>query len=149
MPDAQLIRCPFCATTNRIPVEKLAQGRQPICGTCKKPLPAFNKPMVVTDATFSSDVERSATPVLVDLWAEWCGPCRAIAPIIEQLAVEMAGRVQMAKLNVDENPLTAARFNASSIPLLLLLKNGQEVDRIVGARPKSEIAQRLELMLKR
>ena len=86
-------------------------------------------------------------PVLLDMWAEWCGPCRSIAPIIDQLSVELAGRVRVAKLNVDENPLTAERFNVRSIPALLVLKAGREVDRMVGAQPKAEISRRLERLL--
>jgi thioredoxin len=83
-------------------------------------------------------------PVLVDAWAPWCAPCRMIAPVIDQLAAEMAGRVRVAKLNVDENPATAARFRLRSIPTLLILSGGREVDRIVGVQPKTEIARRLE-----
>ena len=104
-------------------------------------------PVTVTDATFAAEVERSPVPVLLDLWAPWCGPCRMIAPMMVELAEEMAERVRVAKLNVDENPATAARFNVSSIPTLLVLKKGQEVDRIVGVQPKSEIARRLERIL--
>jgi thioredoxin 2 len=100
--------------------------------------------MTVTDATFAAEVERSPLPVLVDAWAPWCGPCRLIAPVIEELAVELAGRVRVAKLNVDENPATATRFNLRSIPTLLVLQRGREVDRIVGVQPKSEISRRLE-----
>ena len=105
---------------------------------------AANKPVTVTDATFSSEVERSPLPVLVDMWAPWCGPCRMIAPVIDQLASEMAGRVRFAKLNVDENPMTAQRFNIQSIPALLVLHGGKEVDRIIGVQPKPEILRRLE-----
>ena len=94
--------------------------------------------------TFSADVERSPLPVLLDLWGAWCGPCQMIAPVIEQLAKEMAGRIRVAKLNVDENPVTAERFHIRSIPALLILKSGQEIDRIVGAQPKSEIVRRLK-----
>ena len=99
--------------------------------------------MTVTDATFSAEVERSPLPVLVDMWAPWCGPCRMIAPSLDELATEMAGRVRFAKLNVDENPATASRFNVRSIPALLVFVGGREVDRIVGVQPKSEIAGRL------
>jgi thioredoxin len=103
--------------------------------------------MTVTDATFAAEVEQSPLPVLVDAWAPWCAPCRLIGPVIDELAVEMAGRVRMAKLNVDENPATATRFNLRSIPTLLVLQGGREVDRIVGVQPKSEISRRLERAL--
>ena len=147
MSDTKLIRCQACGTTNRVPREKLEQGLDPVCGRCKTPLATNSKPVMVTDATFSAEVERSPLPVLLDMWAPWCGPCRMMAPAIDQLAAEMAGRVRVAKLNVDENPMTAARFNARSIPTLLVLKAGREIDRIVGVQPKLEIARRLERVL--
>lgn len=84
-------------------------------------------------------------PVLVDMWAEWCGPCRMIAPTIEQLATELAGRVIVGKMNIDDNPATPSRFGVRSIPTLLVFKDGREVDRLVGLMPKQEILQRLEL----
>ena len=138
-----LIRCPHCGATNRVPLDKIEQGLQPTCGRCKRALPV-GVPVKVTDATFADEVERSPVPVLVDMWADWCGPCHMIAPVIDELAAQMAGRVKFVKLNVDENPSTAARFDARSIPTLLIVKNGREVDRIVGVQPKAEIARRLE-----
>lgn len=128
---------------NRVPSEKLAQGLQPVCGRCKKPLVANSHPVSITDASFPAEVEDSSVPVLVDMWAPWCGPCRMIAPVVDQLASELAGRVRVAKMNVDENPVTANRFNVRSIPSLLVFKGGREVDRIVGLQPKSEIQRRL------
>jgi thioredoxin 2 len=144
MADAVLIRCPGCGATNRVPREKVAVGLHPRCGRCKQRLTVHLEPVTVTDTTFAADVERSPLPVLVDAWAPWCGPCRTIAPVIEELASELAGRVRVAKLNVDENPMTAARFRLQSIPTLLVLAGGREIDRLVGVQPKSEILRRLE-----
>jgi thioredoxin len=105
------------------------------------------KPITVTDGTFAADVERSPLPVLLDMWATWCGPCKILAPVIEELAVDLAGRVRVGKLDVDENPATAARFGVRSIPTLLVLRDGRELDRIVGVQPKPEIARRLTRVL--
>jgi thioredoxin 2 len=142
--STSLTRCPACGATNRVPAEKLAAGLRPVCGHCKAPLTRPAAPVTVTDATFAAEVEQSPLPVVVDLWAAWCGPCRTLAPIIEELASEMAGRLRFAKLNVDENPTTASRFNVRSIPTLLVLRGGREVDRIVGVHPKAALARRLE-----
>ena len=144
MADTLLIHCPACGATNRVPQERIAQGLRPLCGRCKTPLPTDNQPVTVSDATFAAQVERSPLPVLVDAWASWGVPCRMIAPGIDELAPEMAGRVRVAKLNVDVNPLTASRFGLRSIPTLLVFNGGREVDRIVGVQPKSEILRRLE-----
>ncbi len=144
MSDALMIQCPACGTVNRVPQAKLAQGQRPVCGNCKAALPLSAGPITVTDQSFLNDVERSSLPVLLDLWAPWCPPCRMVAPIVEELATEMAGRVQVAKMNVDENPDTSRRFQVQSIPTLLVLKAGKEIDRMVGAQPKSEIVKRLE-----
>jgi thioredoxin 2 len=145
--EPQLMRCSYCGATNRVPQEKLEAGLEPICGRCKKPLTARPTPVAITDANFADEVERSPLPVLVDMWAPWCGPCRQVGPMVEQLAVELAGRVRVAKLNVDENPATAARFQIQSIPALLMFKGGREVDRIIGAQQKSEILRRVQRII--
>jgi thioredoxin 2 len=144
MSDTELIRCTACGANNRVPAAKLAQGLKPVCGQCKAPLQPAAGPLTVTDATFTAIVERSPLPVLVDAWAPWCGPCRMITPIVEELAAELAGQVRVTKLNVDDNPQTAARFDVRSIPTMLVIVNGREVDRIVGAQPKTAIRQQLE-----
>src|SRR5258705_4598272 len=116
MPGPQLASCRACGALNRVPQEKLEDGLAPVCGRCKKPLAAIHKPLTVTDATFSAQVERSPLPVLLDMWAPWCGPCQMLAPVIEDLAEELAGRLRVAKLNVDGKPATAARFHNRGLP---------------------------------
>jgi thioredoxin 2 len=143
--EAKIIICPSCGAKNRVPADKLREGLTPICGQCKSELTGAVDPVIVTDANFTQEVEQSKLPVLLDMWAPWCGPCRMIAPVIEQLASELAGKVKVAKSNTDENPMTASRFNVRSIPTLLVLKDGKEVDRIVGAAPKQEILRRLKV----
>lgn len=144
MAETIQISCSSCGAANRIPLDKLQPGRAPVCGRCKTPLPADAAPAIVTDGTFSEQVERSPLPVLVDFWAPWCGPCRILSPVVEQLAVEFAGRIRVAKMNVDDNPVTASRFDVRGIPALVLFRGGKEAGRQVGAQPKSELKRWLE-----
>ena len=144
MSDTELLRCAECGTMNRVAAAPRPRGARALCGRCKHPLMAVATAVKVTDATFAADVEQSSLPVVVDMWAAWCGPCRTLEPVIAELATELAGRLRFAKLNVDENPSTAARFGVQSIPTLLVVKGGREVDRIVGAQPNTEIARRLQ-----
>jgi thioredoxin 1 len=95
----------------------------------------------VSDATFDNEVLKSAEPVVVDFWAEWCGPCRQIAPALEEIAGSMNGKVKIVKLNVDENPATAAKYGIMSIPTLMLFKNGELASRQIGAQPKQKLEQ--------
>src|ERR1041385_5326445 len=145
--------CPNCGAKNRIN-ETLALAHKPICGKCGAflhDLPAGNaKPQIVTDASFSTEVIEASSlrPVLVDAWAEWCGPCRMIAPVLDQLAAESQGRYRIAKVNVDENPQLTSRFQIASIPTLLIFRNGQLVDRLIGVQPKQVIAERLQVAVR-
>jgi thioredoxin 1 len=97
----------------------------------------------LTDATFDSEVEKGKGLVLVDFWAEWCGPCRQIAPTVEQIAIENAGKIKVGKVDVDENNNTAAKFGVMSIPTLMLFKDGKLVERMVGAMPKERLMQKI------
>jgi thioredoxin 2 len=146
-----IAKCGQCGAKNRID-PAAARQRRPVCGKCGflLDLPGEvaednGKPLVVTDASFPSDVVEASKrlPVLVDCWAEWCGPCRVIAPTLDEIAAESAGRYRIAKLNVDENPSTSASFQIRSIPTLLIFSHGKLVDRIVGLQPKPAIAAKL------
>jgi thioredoxin len=148
-----IIKCAKCGTKNRVD-ETAAASQQPVCGKCGAVLDAQNgagavvvdtsKPLTVTDATFERDVLQAGKRiVLVDAWAPWCGPCRMIAPVLDKLAAESNGRYLIAKLNVDENPQTAARYGIQSIPTLLIFKNGALADRMIGVQSKEAIAARL------
>ena len=104
---------------------------------------AGSHPVAVTDSTFQADVEQQPGLVLVDFWAEWCGPCRAIAPVLEQIAAEYAGKLKIAKLDVDANQQTPMRFNVRSIPTLLFFKGGKHVDTVVGSVPKAHLVGKI------
>ena len=144
-----IVNCEKCGARNRVnpeaPADRIAKcGR---CGTALKvPQPSqstYDKPLIVTDQSFSADVLNAPGVTLLDCWAPWCGPCRMVGPIMEQLATEAQGRYRVAKLNVDDNPRTAGQFQIQSIPTMLLFKNGKLVDRLIGAHPKQAIVSRL------
>ena len=138
-----VVACSNCGAKNRVSLDSALQ-KQPVCGKCRADLPApAVDPVVVTDANFSQVVEKSPVPVLLDLWAAWCGPCRMIAPTIEMLARELAGKALVGKLDVDANQRTAAKFGVQGIPTLLILKEGREVDRLVGVQTREAILARL------
>jgi thioredoxin 2 len=136
-----LVTCRACGANNRVRPERVAD--QPRCGRCGRVLVLASQPVAVTDASFAREVEAAALPVLVDFWAPWCGPCRMIGPVVEKLAAERAGRLKVAKVNVDENPGLAARFGVSAIPTLAIFRGGALVDEIRGAVPRAVIEEHL------
>jgi thioredoxin 2 len=137
---ATIIECPSCGARNR--VGAIERGT-PRCARCKAALPWLVSADV---ASFAAETTASV-PVLVDFWAPWCGPCRMVEPVLAELATERAGALKVVKVNVDENQPLAQRFAAMSIPLLVVISGGEEVDRVVGALPKRQLEARIEPLL--
>ena len=142
--ESEIVACPQCGGANRVRRDRVLEGLNPVCGHCKKSLSVDASPVRVTDDSFGAEVLAFPRPVLVDLWAAWCAPCRMIAPALEEIAGELMGRVRIAKLNVDENPDTHARLRVSGIPTLVMFKGGKEVDRVVGALPPPQLRAWIE-----
>lgn len=138
--SSAVAQCAQCGTKNRVPVA--TQGR-PTCGSCGAALPWV---VPAGDADLAGALETGQV-VLVDLWAPWCGPCRMVAPVLDSLAKKYAGQVKVVKVNVDEAPQTAAAYGASSIPTLVFVDGGHEVDRVIGAQPEPALAQKLDAVL--
>lgn len=133
--DSVVVSCPSCHTRNRIP---RARSGHPRCARCKADLPWI---VDAGDDDFAAVAVGSSLPVLVDIWAPWCGPCRMVTPALERLAIERAGRLKLVKVNADVAPRTAQRFDAQAIPTLVLMRDGQVLDRQVGAAPEHALRQ--------
>lgn len=131
---APVMKCSACGARNRVPV--VSTGR-PRCGKCHKDLPWL---VDATAVEFNRIIETSSVPVVVDFWAPWCGPCRAVAPALEQLASDRAGTIRVVKVNSDQEPALSSRLGVQGIPTLLLFSHGKEVSRQVGALPAARIA---------
>lgn len=135
------VRCTHCGKTNRIPAA--AQGH-PRCGNCQTPLPWIAE---ANDTDFGSVAEQTSLPVLVDLWATWCGPCRTVSPALERVATELAGRIKLVKVDIDRSPALARRFEVQAVPTLLILDHGRTLSRQAGASPAPALRQWVERTL--
>ena len=136
--SAQIVVCPHCQSANRIPTARL--GDNPRCGKCKQPL-FTGRPIVLTDQTFDRHLSRSEVPLVVDFWAPWCGPCKMMVPFFEQAASELEPHVRLVKVNTDENPMLAQRYQINSIPTTAVFKGGREAARQPGAMNLPQLLQ--------
>ena len=139
---ADLVTCPNCNAKNRLSTPP--EGQLPVCGKCASTLPWL---ISAADASFKEAL-NAPVPVLVDFWAPWCGPCRVVAPVLEDLSRTHRGKLKVVKLNIDENPATQSAYRVQSIPTLMLFKSGQPAETVVGALPKRALESKLEPHLK-
>lgn len=135
------VPCIFCEKWNRVDTARVAD--RPKCGECGRPI-LLDRPLKLTDETFSRVIASAGVPVLVDFYADWCGPCKAIAPIIDAIAHDRAGRILVGKVDTDRNPATASAFGIRSIPTLIVFNGGNEVARELGAVPRQRIDQLID-----
>ena len=141
--SANTVPCRSCGSPNRVEPEQLRRGLEPVCGRCRARLPVSAAPVEVTDATFDGEVLGSVLPVLLDIWAPWCVPCRSMEPLVEEIASTFAGRLRVARLNLDDNPEATARLRIQGVPTLVVFEDGREVTRMIGVRDKDELLRRI------
>lgn len=143
MPDRKtaVVPCASCGKLNRVDLARAAD--RPRCGSCRTPIP-LDRPIHVTDASFQKVVGGASVPVLVDFHADWCGPCKMVAPILDQIARDRAGRLLVAKLDTDANPRTAQRFRVASLPTMMVFRGGEVAQQAIGALPRPGIERLLE-----
>lgn len=141
---SEIVVCPDCQSPNRTPATRL--GDQPRCGKCKQAL-FTGRPVTLTDQTFDRHLTRSDLPLVVDFWAPWCGPCKMMAPFFQQAAAELEPQVRLAKVNTDENPELARRYQINSIPTTAIFKRGREVARQAGAMNLPQLLQFIRTQL--
>ena len=137
------VSCSRCGASNRVEAGRVKNGLPPVCGRCRAPLPTPSGVVEVTDSRFEEQVLASPLPVLLDVWAPWCVPCRGMEPVIDDLASSLSGRVRVAKLNVDRSPAATARLRIQGVPTVIVFKDGHEVTRMVGERGKNELLRAL------
>lgn len=131
-----VVRCPFCARLNRVNLARLADG--PKCADCSRPL-RLDRPIAATEAEFDEVIMGAAVPVLVDFYADWCGPCRMTAPILDEIAHSRVGEVLVLKVDTDRNPVLSERFGIRSIPTIIAFRGGTELNRVVGVVPRRQL----------
>ena len=145
MPESWILICPECKTRNRIPDDR--RDKEASCAKCRAALDTTGfftpAPLEGTDGNFHDVVEQAPTPVLVDFWASWCGPCKGLAPVLDAIARELAGKIRVVTVNVDQNPHVASRFGVRSVPTLMIFYRGKRADTLVGAQPKATLLAKL------